>query len=204
VLQGSLLTMGDPAIDASAPTERIHLDEQSWVDVTRDFLHGADTVFTELVHAVEWKQGRRKMWDRVVDDPRLSRWYPRARGDPHPALAATRRHLQARYGVPLRGVGLNYYRDGRDSVAFHADRELRVLDNTLVCILTLGGRRPFLVRPKGRGRSRDISPGSGDLLVMGGRCQLDYEHGIPKVAHADPRISASWRWAVGADRAAVI
>jgi alkylated DNA repair dioxygenase AlkB len=204
VLQGSLLTFGDPAIDAAAATERITLSPHAWIDLTRDFLHGADSVFADLVDAVEWKQGRRQMWDRMVDDPRLHRWFPREAGDPHPALVAARQHLEQHYRVPLRGVGLNYYRDGRDSVAFHADRELRELDDTLVCILTLGGRRPFLVRPKGRGRSRDLAPGSGDLLVMGGACQRDFEHGIPKVAHADPRISASWRWVDAEDRPAVI
>jgi alkylated DNA repair dioxygenase AlkB len=204
MLQGSLLTFGDPAVDEGAPTERIQLDEHSWVDITRDLLHGADDVFAALAESVDWKQGRRKMWDHVYDDPRLSRWYPRAAGDPHPGLAATRRYVQQRYHKPLRGVGLNYYRDGRDSVAPHADRELRELDDTLVAIMTLGGRRPFLVRPKGGGRSIDLAPGSGDLLVMGGACQRDYEHAIPKVARCDPRISASWRWAVGADVPSVL
>ena len=77
---------------------------------------------------------------------------------------------------------MNYYRDGRDSVAPHSDRELRELDDTIVAILTLGARRPFLVRPKAGGPSRDLAPGSGDLLVMGGRMQRDWEHAVPKVA----------------------
>jgi alkylated DNA repair dioxygenase AlkB len=203
VLQGSLLTAGDPEIDAGAPTERIPLDDTAWIDVTRDLLHGADAVFADLAERIEWKQGRRQMWDHVYDDPRLSRWFPRDQGDQHPALADVRAHLERRYRVRMRGVGFNYYRDGQDSVASHADRELRELDDTLVAILTLGGRRPFLVRPKGGGRSIDLAPGSGDLLVMGGSCQRDWEHGIPKVARCDPRISASWRWAVGPDRPAI-
>jgi alkylated DNA repair dioxygenase AlkB len=105
-----------------------------------------------------------------------------------------RHALASHYGVPLRTVGCNYYRDGRDSVAWHRDRELRHLDRTLVAIVTLGGPRPFLVRPYGGGRSRDIRPGSGDLLVMGGRCQADWEHSVPKVRSAPPRLSLSLRW----------
>ena len=66
--------------------------------------------------------------------------------------------LEARYRVQLGAVGLNYYRDGRDSVAFHRDRELRELDDTLIAIVTLGARRPFLVRPLGGGTSRDLAP----------------------------------------------
>ena len=64
-------------------------------------------------------------------------------------------------------------------------------------ILTLGARRPFRVRPFGvRGaRSRDLAPASGDVLVMGGTCQREWEHGVPKVASAGPRVSAMWRWA---------
>jgi alkylated DNA repair dioxygenase AlkB len=96
--------------------------------------------------------------------------------------------------VPFGTVGLNYYRNGADSVAPHADRELRDLDDSLVAIVTLGARRPFLLRPKGGGRSVDLAPASGDLLVMGGACQAGWEHGVPKVARAGPRVSATWRW----------
>ncbi len=69
----------------------------------------------------------------------------------HPALTEARVALESRYRVPLSGPGLNYYRDGHDSVAPHSDRELRELNDTLVAILTLGARRPFLVRPKAGG-----------------------------------------------------
>ncbi len=103
--------------------------------------------------------------------------------------------LERLYGVPLAGPGLNYYRDGRDSVAFHADRELEYLSNTIVAIVTLGVSRPFLVRPRGGGRSVDFRPASGDLLVMGGACQAHFEHAVPKTAACGPRVSASWRWA---------
>nr|WP_249420487.1 alpha-ketoglutarate-dependent dioxygenase AlkB [Rhabdothermincola salaria] len=133
------------------------------------------------------------MYDREVDDPRLSHWYPA--GDAVPdVLDEVGQALGVRYGRSLGRPGLNFYRDGRDSVAFHRDRELRRVDDALVAVLTLGARRSFLVRPRGGGRSLDLAPSSGDLLVMGGRCQLDWEHGVPKVARAGARISASWRW----------
>ncbi len=113
---------------------------------------------------------------------------------PHPALKMVGEALERTYRVPLVGPGLNYYRDGRDSVAFHGDRELRLLNDTLVAIVTLGATRPFLLRPLGGGRSIDLRPASGDLLVMGGACQALFEHGVPKIASCGPRISASWRW----------
>jgi alkylated DNA repair dioxygenase AlkB len=193
-LQGTLLGAGQPDIDTGAAFERVQLDEHSWVDIAREWMHGADSLLVALLERVEWKQGKRWMYERMVDDPRLSRWYPSGEAVPHPALDVARRALEARYDVRFGSVGLNYYRDGKDSVAWHRDRELRELEDTRIAILTLGARRPFLLRPRGRGRSRDFKPGSGDLLVMGGRCQMDWEHNVPKVRHAGPRVSCSWRW----------
>jgi alkylated DNA repair dioxygenase AlkB len=198
--QRSLFATGDPAIDADAKVERLALDERSWVDVSRNWLRGADTLLDALVERVEWHQGRRRMWDRVLDDPRLSCWFRDGDPLPDPSFAVIRAALTERYAVRFGTVGLNSYRDGQDSVAPHADRELRELDDTLIAIVTLGARRPFLLRPKqrdetGRRRSIDLAPAPGDLLVMGGACQLGWEHGVPKVARAGPRISATWRWA---------
>lgn len=181
-------------MDGAVAIERRQLDRWSWVDVGRGWLSGADTLFEVLVAEVPWRRGRRPMYDRMVDDPRLSRWYRPGDPLPHPGLGAVRAALERHYGVELGSIGLNYYRSGRDSVAFHRDRELRRLDDTLVAIVTLGGQRPFLVRPRGAGHSIDVRPGSGDLLVMGGRCQADWEHAVPKASSAYPRISASMRW----------
>lgn len=195
VLQGTLLGSAEPAVDHAVPFERIELGEGSWIDLARGWLHGADLLLGELVDSVDWRCNTRWMYDRMVDDPRLSRWYGRGQEPAHSAFAAIRESVTDRYGVELGGFGLNYYRDGRDSVAFHRDRELRHIDDTLIAIVTLGAARPFLVRPLGGGRSRDLRPGSGDLLVMGGRCQAAFEHGVPKVARAGPRVSVTLRWA---------
>ena len=192
--QASLLGAGEPAVDATVPFERVQLDDQSWVDVVRGWLRGSDTLLDALIATVDWEQHRRWMYERMVDDPRLSHWFSADDPLPHPALEPVRSALEEHYAVPLGGIGLNYYRDGRDSVAPHRDRELRHLDDTLIAIVTLGAQRPFLIRPKGGGKSRDISPASGDLLVMGGRTQVNWEHGVPKVKRAGPRISATWRW----------
>ena len=192
--QRSLLGAGAPRVDEEATAQRISLDERSWVDVTRGWLLGADTLLDELIDSVDWRQGRRRMYDRTVDDPRLSRWYTAGEPRPHPSFRTMTTHLEASLGVRLPTVGVNYYRDGADSVAWHADRELRELDDTRIAIVTLGARRPFLVRPKHGGHSIDIAPASGDLLVMGGAAQLGWEHSVPKKRSSGPRISCSWRW----------
>jgi alkylated DNA repair dioxygenase AlkB len=194
VLQRSLLGGGEPRVDEHAHLERIVLDDESWIDVGRDWLLGADTLLDALVDGVEWQQGRRWMYERMLDDPRLSYRFAPDEELADPSLGAIGAELDARLGVPLSGPALNFYRDGADSVAWHSDRELRELDDTRVVILTLGARRPFLIRPKGGGRSRNLAPGTGDLLVMGGACQMGWEHSVPKTRSAGPRISCSWRW----------
>jgi alkylated DNA repair dioxygenase AlkB len=194
--QRSLFASGDVAVDRDAPWERVALDDSSWVDVCRGLLLGADAVLDALVETVPWRCGRRFMYDRMLDDPRLSYRAPHPEVIPHPVLAEVRDGLAARYGVRFGAVACNYYRDGRDSVAPHGDRELRDTDDTLVCLLTLGATRPFRLRPHGRrgGPTLDLAPGSGDVLVMGGACQRDWEHSVPKVRGAGPRVSVSWRW----------
>jgi len=200
--QRSLLAMGPPRVDPNAGFERIQLDATSWVDLSRGFLLGADVVLDRLIDEVEWSQGRRWMYERYVDDPRLSHWARDGEPMPHPVLEDARRAVAKRYHRPLAGAGLNYYRNGRDSVASHRDREMRHLDDTIVAILTLGACRPFLICPHPSGPSRDLSPASGDLLVMGGRFQADWRHGVPKVARpVGPRISVTWRWSSGKGRA---
>lgn len=200
-LQTTLFGTAEPAVRTGAATERIALDATAWIDVTRDWLVGADTLLERVIAALSWHQGRRRMWGRWVDDPRLSHWARLGEAPPDPVIATLASNLETTYGHRLRRPGYNYYRDGRDSVAWHADRELRTLDDTLVAIATLGTRRPFLVRPIGGGSSIDLRPGSGDLIVMGGSAQLGWEHAVPKTARSGPRVSVSWRWTPGVPHA---
>jgi alkylated DNA repair dioxygenase AlkB len=192
VLQGTLLGDGEPRLDETRTFDRVDLDARSWVDVCRGWLSGADSLFDQLVHDVPWQHRRRWMYDRMVDEPRLTHAVG-ASEQLHPVLGEIHRELCRRYGVRFGRVFLNYYRDGSDSVAFHRDRELRHDGPAMIAIVTLGAARPFLFRPFGGGRSVDARPGSGDLLVMRGRTHCDWEHGVPKVAAAGPRISVSLR-----------
>ena len=194
-VQQSLFASGPAGARTDVAFERTELAGGAWVDVARGWFGGADDLMARLQAGVDWKHHRRWMYERMVDEPRLSRWFSAADALPDEALAAFRvaagRHYSTRFGA----LALNYYRDGTDSVAFHTDRELRHVDDTLVVILTLGAARPFLLRPVGGGRSIDLHPGSGDLLVMGGTCQATWEHAVPKVGRgAGARISASIRW----------
>ena len=119
----------------------------------------------------------------MVDEPRLSRWYRSTDQLPDEALAWFRVAVGRHYRVGFGAIGLNYYRDGRDSVAPHADRELRDLDDTLVAILTLGAARPFLLRRQGGGRGHRPPPRLGRPAGHGGH--------VP--GHLGARRARRWR-----------
>jgi alkylated DNA repair dioxygenase AlkB len=193
-LQGTLQGSLEPAVDASfSGAERTNLDDAAWVDNIRGWVAGADVLFDDLVEQLHWEGHRVHMYDKVLDEPRL-------RGNlddgVRPEIVERMRALlSARYGVDFTSVRANLYRDGNDSVAWHGDRVARDLPEACVAIVSLGGQRRFLLRPKGGGRSARFDPAPGDLLVMGGACQRTWEHTVPKVAHAEPRMSLTFRHA---------
>lgn len=191
--QPSLLGGGDPAIHGDTPILRHWLDETSWVDVASGWLQGADTLLMDLAGTLSWTRGRRRMYDRMVDDPRLSATCEVGAAGTPPMFDTMAAALSARYDERLDSIWVNYYRDGRDSVAWHSDRVGRTQRRPLVAIVTLGGPRRFLLRPRGGGRSHGFAPASGDLLVMGGDCQHHWEHAVPKAAVAPPRLSVTFR-----------
>jgi alkylated DNA repair dioxygenase AlkB len=200
--QGTLfdtaLETGVPALAGLAPSVRHGLTRGAWVDVRRDWVTGADEVLARLVGDVPWRAERRQMYDRVVDVPRLVHTYGDGEPLPHPLLDAARAALTAHYlpelGEPFVTAGCCYYRDGRDSVAWHGDTIGRGrTQDTMVAIVSFGDPRQLRLRPRGGGESLSFEMGHGDLLVMGGSCQRTWEHAVPKVAHAGPRISVQFR-----------
>jgi alkylated DNA repair dioxygenase AlkB len=91
-------------------------------------------------------------------------------------------------------AGCCFYRDGRDSVAWHGDTIGRGrVEDTMVAIVSFGDPRRLALRPRGGGPSTGFTMGHGDLLVMGGSCQRTWEHAVPKVARSGPRISVQFR-----------
>jgi alkylated DNA repair dioxygenase AlkB len=182
-----------------AGIERTELTRGAWVDVARTWLPDADSVFEALVNEVPWRAERRQMYDRVVDVPRLLHTYMIGEELPHPMLTEAREALSAHYepelGEPFRTAGCAYYRDGRDSVAWHGDTIGRgKTTDTMVAIVSVGDPRRLHLRPRlGGAEPVVVEMGHGDLVVMGGSCQRTWEHAVPKVASAGPRISVQFR-----------
>jgi alkylated DNA repair dioxygenase AlkB len=190
--QPSLFGSGDPMADPAFSTMyRVQLDAGSWVDVAPGWVRGADTLFTTLAEAAPWEQRTRWMYDHRVAEPRLTCGW--AAADASPPLDDFGRMLSQRYGVEFDSLWANYYRDGNDSVAWHGDRVRFALQQPRVAILSLGSPRRFGLRPRGGGAGRWFTVHSGDLLVMGGRSQHEWEHTVPKTVRGGPRISLTYR-----------
>lgn len=181
-------------IERKAPRERVQLDATSWVDVVRGFAREADQTLERLVRSVAWQENWVIRGGRRVVDPRLGGSLSRAEAEADPTFRFTRLVLEARYRVRLMGPQLVYYRDGRDGMGLHRDDEMRWLDETVIAGLAFGATRPFVLRATRTGESRELSIAGGDLYVMGGRCQADWMHGVPKQDVCGPKISAVWRW----------
>jgi alkylated DNA repair dioxygenase AlkB len=193
--QPTLFARGAPAVDATALARlrRTPLDATAWVEHLPDWVAGEDTLLEDLVRSTRWRSERRKMYDRMVDVPRLVASLPDD-GPGHPLLERIRALVSAHYRTAFARVSMGYYRDGSDSVAWHGDYVARQLDEpTLVATVSLGAPRRFLLRPRTGGRSIAFSLGRGDLFVMGGACQRTWQHAVPKVARALPRLAVMFR-----------
>lgn len=199
-LQGSLFDQTDELhLSQLNALRRTVLGDGAWIDLLPGWLSGADALFARLVDEVPWRAERRQMYEHVVDVPRLLAYYRAGDALPHPVLDEARQALSAHYarelGEPFTTAGLCYYRDGRDSVAWHGDRIGRgAREDTMVAILSVGAPRDLLLRPRHGGETLRRPLGHGDLIVMGGSCQRTWEHAIPKTARAaGPRISVQFR-----------
>jgi hypothetical protein len=151
---------GDPGELPTEALPRWPLSDRSWLEHAPAWLPAADELFISLLDGAAWSRGRRVMFARLVDEPRLTAWYGRDGPLPDPRLVELFAHFERRYGEHFDSVGLNWYRDGRDSVAWHGDRVGRSGLAAIVVIVSLGEPRPFLLRPRGGGNSRSCSAGA--------------------------------------------
>lgn len=176
----------DLAVDTSfATARRVPIDAHSWVEIVPGWMSGSRNLLERLATAVPWQQHDRRLFEQTFQEPRLTAEYRNLRDVPEQALLDAANALSEHYGVVYDSLWLNFYRDGQDSTGWHRDRFSCRRPECIVPVLTLGATRRFLVKPRAGGQSLAFKPGSGDLVVMGGRSQEDWVHSVPK----DPRVS---------------
>ena len=182
------------------------LDDRSSVLFSPGWIRGSDNVFEELRTDMPWQAMKRPMYDRIVEVPRLICAQPVAKLKSAHPLAVITRELESALNLRFESVGLNYYRDGNDSVAWHRDGSRSTARPGTVALVALGAPRTLAMRPHAEHPAKTAETtritgatrhrwllGHGDLLVMSGACQHDWEHRVPKEPGAGPRISLAFR-----------
>lgn len=184
-----------PLPSLPAQLQRLRLDDRSWLDYVPAWMPDQDRLFEQLLHQAPWEQRERRMYDRDVLVPRLiATWTGAALNELPAPIAVARRLLAAHYGVDFDSVLVNLYRDGRDGVAWHGDTVRKRLPQAVVVTIALGERRRFLLRHGDGGPvTHTLRTGEGDLLVMGGRTQHEWQHTVPKETRAGARMSITMR-----------
>lgn len=157
-----------------------------------------------LVDAIAWEQRTLKLYGREHAVPRLTAWmgtgaytYSGVSHAPAPmpvAIAELHARIEQLTGARFNSVLANYYRDGRDSVAEHADDEPELGPEPTIASVSIGASRTFAIRCKATRERTTIELRNGDLLVMSGHSQRDYLHSVPKTSRpVGPRINLTFR-----------
>ena len=184
----------EPTVDHEFSTStRLQLDDTSWIDYVPGWLAYNEVLMRSLVEEASWEQRSRWMFTRMVEEPRLTAEYPSLDSAPQPAVHVIAAALSEHYESDFKRLWMNWYRDERDGTGWHADRPASKQETAVIPVLSLGASRRFLVRPCVGGASRTFTVHGGDLIVMGGRCQRDYQHSVPKQKRpAGPRLSLNF------------
>ncbi len=170
------------------------------------WLTAQDDWFERLWAGLDWQEREIVLFGRPVLQPRLVDWYadpgvfyrysgitlgPRAWPAP---LDELRSRLDRDFGTAFNSVLCNAYRDGRDSMGWHADDEPELGESPVIASVNLGATRRFRIRPRGGGDSVAVDLEGGSLLLMAGRSQADWQHAVPKTRRVvGPRINLTFR-----------
>ena len=167
----------------------------------------ASKLLRRLIDAVPWRQDKIRMFGKEHDLPRLQQWY----GDPKqvyvwsgiemkplpwtPELAEVRDAVQRATKREFNSVLLNYYRDGNDTVSWHADDEPGLGLSPFIASLSLGAVRDFVLRRVDDPKSKISGPlPHGSLLVMAGETQGNWQHAVPRRKRVKkPRVNLTFR-----------
>ena len=155
----------------------------------------ADAWWQTLRDGADWRSQQRPMYDRVVAVPRLLAAYRLADAPARLPFDAMLARVRALVPAPYNAVGMNLYRDGRDSVAMHRDKLHSIVPRMPIALVSLGAPRRMLIRARqGARRSIAVELEPGSLLGMSHASQRTHEHGIPKTRRAaGPRMSVVFR-----------
>ncbi|MEO6548049.1 MAG: alpha-ketoglutarate-dependent dioxygenase AlkB [Ferruginibacter sp.] len=157
----------------------------------------SDRFYELLLNNTPWQQKERKMYDKIVVDPRLTAWYGEQEDKVWaPELLHIKECVEVASGIKFDSVLLNLYRDGKDSVSWHSDKKTGSGVNPPIASVSFGETRAFHLRHKYNKQLKpfDIPLTHGSFLLMAGPMQEFWEHHIPKSSRViAPRINLTFR-----------
>ena len=173
----------------------------SWLGST-----AADDLLAIAIDQVAWRQDNIHIAGKSIPIPRLQNWY----GDPTtsytysriklqavafpPWMETLRRRVERQTGNCFNRTLVNYYRDGQDSVDWHADDERELGSEPIIASVSLGQERAFLLRHKTTKERLKINLPHGSLMMMGPGIQEHWHHSVAKDKNVvGPRINFTFR-----------
>lgn len=167
----------------------------------------SDFLLETFIDRTPWQQKLVKMYDREVLTPRLTAWYGDLEGIDYdslgksipfqwtPELLELKKLVEPVSGITFNSVLLNYYRDGKDSVAWHSDKETVMGSHPIIASVSFGSVRSFDIRKKEDHREKhSVRLEHGSLLIMKGDLQSSWEHRIAKTTRRiGPRVNLTFR-----------
>lgn len=153
--------------------------------------HANDEVLARLIAETAWRSERITVWGKQYPQPRLTAWhgdaayaYSGLRLEPlpfTPLQQEIRQAVEAASGRRFNSVLLNFYRDGRDSMGMHSDNEPELGPEPAIASVSFGAARTFVLQHKVSKQRLNIALTDGSLLLMAGKLQKNWLHGINKV-----------------------
>ena len=168
----------------------------------------SDILFKSLLENINWQQHQIKIFGKLIDQPRLTAFYGDAEkpytysgltlnpSSWNKELNIIKADIEANSNAIFSSVLLNYYRDGRDSMGWHADDEKELGKNPIIASMSFGASRNFQLKHNYRKDlpKVNIELTHGSLLIMKGSTQHYWKHQIPKTTkQLDPRINLTFR-----------
>lgn len=185
---------------------RQYLNERSWLEFFPRWLapSASEALFGTLSSSLSFEQHSVTLFGKRVPQPRLIAWcgshayeYTGLSLPPRPiptCLAPVWERVNEQANVLFNHVLANLYRDGNDSMGMHADDERELGAAPIVACLSLGQERTFVLRARRGSQTVRLGLSAGSLLVMGGNCQHEFVHGVPKTKRAvGARMSLTFR-----------
>jgi alkylated DNA repair dioxygenase AlkB len=167
----------------------------------------AERARLQLIEEVAWKQESIGTPGGRVPMPRLTAWqgeanavyvYSGIRNLPQawtPTVAELKTAAEALCEHRFNSVLINRYRNGMDSVAWHADHERELGPQPVIASVSLGVARRFDLRHNKTGVVESYQLRGGSLLLMHGNTQAEWRHRVPKEPRiAGERINLTFRW----------